>query len=159
MRRNDREVTGVDELLGIMRRCDACRIAINGDDGFPYIIPLNFGIMADGEKGVGLVFHSAREGRKLDLLKADDRASFEMDCGHRLQYFEDKGYCTMAYESVVGKGRIRMLEGDEKDRALHALMDQFHPGENAYFNPAAAERTAVYRLDVSEMTGKRKPPK
>lgn len=62
----------------------------------------------------------------------------------------------MSFESVIGKGKIRMLAGEEKDSALRALMDQYHPGENAYYNPAATERTAVYRLDISEMTGKRK---
>ena len=159
MRRRDCEVTGLDELLGIMRRCDVCRLALNGSDGFPYIVPLNFGIQIDDKGNVGLVFHSALEGYKLDLMKADNRASFEMDCGHKLQYIEDKGYCTMLFESVMGKGKIRILSGDEKVSALRALMDQYHPGENVYYNPAATERTAVYRLDISEMTGKRKLPK
>lgn len=155
MRRRDCEVIGLDELLGIMRRCDVCRLALNGSDGFPYIVPLNFGIQIDDKGNAGLVFHSALEGYKLDLMKADNRASFEMDCGHKLQYIEDKGYCTMLFESVMGKGKIRILSGDEKVSALRALMDQYHPGENAYYNPAATERTAVYRLDISEMTGKR----
>ena len=159
MRRRDCEVIGLDELLGIMRRCDVCRLALNGSDGFPYIVPLNFGIQIDDKGNVGLVFHSALEGYKLDLMKADNRASFEMDCGHKLQYIEDKGYCTMLFESVMGKGKIRILSGDEKVSALRALMDQYHPGENAYYNPAATERTAVYLLDISEMTGKRKLPK
>lgn len=40
MRRGDREVTDSSELLEIMRRCDVCRLALNGDHGFPYIVAL-----------------------------------------------------------------------------------------------------------------------
>lgn len=82
MRRRDREVTSFDELPGIMRRCDVCRLTLNGNDGFPYIVPLNFGIQADGKGSVGLVFHSALEGCKFDLMRTDNRASYEMDCEH-----------------------------------------------------------------------------
>ena len=95
-----------------MKRCDGCRLALN-DDGYPYILPLNFGIkIVDGK--VILYFHSALEGYKVDIIKKDNRASFEMDCKHQLQYFKEKGYCTMAYESVIGSGRIRILEEVEK---------------------------------------------
>jgi nitroimidazol reductase NimA-like FMN-containing flavoprotein (pyridoxamine 5'-phosphate oxidase superfamily) len=157
MRKKNREITEFDEILNIMKRCDVCRLALN-DDGYPYIIPLNFGIDISGEK-ISLIFHSALEGRKIDLIKNDNRASFEMDCGHMLQYFEDKGYCTMAYESVTGYGRIRILSEDEKHEALKKLMAHYHPGKDTYFNPAAISRTLVYALDVEQLTGKRKLPK
>ena len=102
MRRKDREVTDLSEIIEIMKNCDVCRLALN-DDGFPYILPLNFG-MAVNEDKITLYFHSALEGYKVGLIQKDNRASFEMDCKHELQYFEDKGYCTMAYESVIGRG-------------------------------------------------------
>jgi len=54
MRRKDREVTDLSE---IMKNCDVCRLALN-DDGFPYILPLNFGMAVNGEK-ITLYFHSA----------------------------------------------------------------------------------------------------
>lgn len=157
MRQKNREVTDKNEIIDIMRRCDVCRLALN-DSGYPYILPLNFGLeVVDDE--ITLLFHSAIEGYKVELIQNDNRASFEMDCKHELQYFEDKGYCTMAYESVVGKGHIRILEDDEKMEALQKLMDHYHPGENAYFNPVAMPRTMVYCLSVEEITGKRKLPK
>ena len=157
MRKQEREVKDIAEILDIMRRCDVCRIALN-NDGFPYIVPLNFGLwVEDGQ--IRLVFHSALEGTKLDLIRRDNRASFEMDCGHRLQYFEDRGYCTMAYESVVGYGCIRILEDAQKEDALSAIMEQYHPGKDAYFNPAAIPRTLVYVLEVDGVSGKRKAAK
>ena len=154
MRRKDREITDIQEIIGIMKRCDVCRLALN-DDGYPYIVPLNFGV-AENEGSIELYFHSALEGHKLDLIRKDSRASFEMDCDHQLQYFKDKGYCTFAYESVVGRGHVTILPDDEKLHALRILMDQYHRGENAEFNQAAIPRTVVYKLTVEEVTGKKK---
>ena len=165
MRRKDREVTNRNEILGIIRRCDVCRIGLIDDDGTPYIVPLNFGVDADDE--ITLYFHSATEGHKLDLIAKNNRASFEMDCRHELQYFEDKGYCTMSFESVMGKGTIRILNDEEKLDALKKLMRQYHGGqaggqhgsEDVYFSTAAIPRTTVFALTVDTITAKRKLPK
>lgn len=158
MRRSDREITDFDQLLDVMRSCNVCRLALNDEDGFPYVIPLNFGLQVEGSQ-VRLVFHSALQGRKLELMARDPRAAFEMDADHVLQYFPEKGYCTMAYASVVGKGRLRMLDESQKLDALQAIMDQCHPGQDAGFSTKAMDRTAVYCLDVESLTGKRKLPK
>ena len=193
MRQADREVKDLSEIIEIMKRCDVCRLALNHDSGFPYIVPLNFGIMTDSDIWTGsestadsgnmtgsvnntippvsadntgnssihirLVFHSALEGTKIDLLKRDPRASFEMDCRHQLQYDSEKGYCTMAYESVIGRGTVHILGEAEKLQVLRALMDQYHPGQNAFFNPAAMSRTLCWCLDIETLTAKRKLPK
>lgn len=157
MRRNDREITDRAEIIEVMKKCDVCRLALN-DHGYPYIIPLNFGL-TETNGTIELYFHSALEGRKVDLIQEDNRAAFEMDCSHLLQYFQEKGYCTYAYESVTGRGRISILGEDEKMEALRLLMDHYHPNANAPFNPAALPRTLIYKLTVEELTGKRKAPK
>ena len=157
MRQKNREIKEFNEIIEVMKSCDVCRLALN-DGGYPYILPLNFGIeVVDGK--LNLYFHSALEGHKVDLIKKDNRASFEMDCRHQLQYFEEKGYCTMSYESVIGRGRIRILDEEEKMDALMKLMDHYHMGKDAYFNPAAIPRTLVYVLEVEKITAKRKEPK
>ena len=154
MRRSDREIKELQDIIKVMEKCDVCRLAFN-DDGFPYIIPLNFGMSFENGQ-ILLYFHSALEGYKIDLIRKDNRAAFEMDCSHQLQYFEDKGYCTFSYESVIGRGRITILEDDEKVSALKLLMSHYHNGEDVYFNPAAIPRTTVYKLTVEQITGKRK---
>ena len=154
MRKANREVKDRNEIIEIMKRCDVCRLAFNNGD-YPYIVPLNFGLDADEEKVI-IYFHSALEGTKVDIMKREMKATFEMDCNHELQYYEDRGYCTMAYESVIGKGKIRILSEDEKMDALKKLMAQYHKNKEAYFNPAAIPRTLVYCLEVEEMTAKRK---
>lgn len=158
MRRSDREITTLAELIKIMDKCDVCRLSLNDESGYPYIIPLNFGIKLLEDKVV-LYFHSACEGRKLDIIRQDIRASFEMDCDHLLQSFADKGYCTMSYQSVIGHGKISFVEDlYEKKEALTILTDHYH-NEHFEFNPAAIPRTTVFKLDVTAMTGKKKVPK
>lgn len=51
MRRKDREVTDLSEIIEIMKNCDVCRLALN-DDGFPYILPLNFGMAVNGNGAI-----------------------------------------------------------------------------------------------------------
>ena len=154
MRRHDREITDKNEILEIMNRCDVCRLAFNDGD-YPYILPLNFGI-EEKDGHIILYFHSALEGYKTELIKRDNRVSFEMDCKHELKYDDEKGYCTMAYESVIGRGRIEVLPDDEKENALRKIMGHYHHSEDTYFNPAAIPRTLVYMLMIEEMTAKRK---
>lgn len=107
MRRKDREITEFDEIVKVMKKCDVCRVALN-DDGYPYIVPLNFGMKAEGGQ-ITLYFHGAGEGRKYELIEKNNRASFEMDCSHKLIADREGCRCTMGYESVVGRGRIKIL--------------------------------------------------
>lgn len=151
MRRRDREVTDFQEMTAIMEKCDVCRIALN-NDGYPYILPLNFG-MAVREGTVELYFHGAAEGTKYELIEKDNRAAFEMDCGHKLRLETDTGNCTMDYESVTGQGHIEMIPDDEKSHVLQILMKHYR-GEDFPFNKALMPATKVFKLVVENMTGK-----
>jgi 5-nitroimidazole antibiotic resistance protein len=154
LRKADREIKSRDEIIEIMKRCDVCRLVFNNGE-YPYIVPLNFGLEVDNEKII-LYFHSALEGTKVEIMKREMKATFEMDTKHELQYYEEKGYCTMSYESVIGRGKIKILSENEKMNALKKLMAQYHKDKEAYFNPAAIPRTLVYSLEIEEMTAKRK---
>ena len=44
MRRKDREIREKDEIIRVMEACDVCRLALNDLDGWPYLLPLNFGL-------------------------------------------------------------------------------------------------------------------
>lgn len=153
MRRKDREITDFNEIIQIIKKCDVCRIALN-DDGFPYVVPLNFGFEVQGEQ-VFFYFHAASEGRKLELIAKDNRATFEMDCDHNFILYEERMSCTMGYESVIGHGTIEILPEEEKYRALKILMRQYH-AEDFLFNTDMMKVTTVMKMTVLDMTGKRR---
>lgn len=134
-----------------MKKCNVCRVTLN-NNGYPYILPLNFG-MCIKEGKIELYFHGAVEGTKYDLIKKDNRASFEMDCEHKLVTEMERGSCTMEYESVIGQGYIEMLSDDEKYNALCILMKHYHQ-EDFPFNKSVMPHTKVFKLVIEKVTGK-----
>lgn len=152
-RRKDREITDFEEIIGIIKKCDVCRIALNDVD-FPYIVPLNFGLDVQGEQ-VFLYFHAAQEGKKLELIARDNRAAFEMDCDHSFILYGERMSCTMGYASVMGRGTIDILPEEEKYAALKILMRQYH-AEDFRFRTDMIKDTTVLRMTVTDMVGKRR---
>ena len=151
MRRSDRAIKELNDIIQVMKKCDVCRLALNDED-YPYILPLNFGMQTDNGKII-LYFHGANQGKKLDLIAKDNRVSFEMDCSHNLVTDEAKGNCTMNYESVIGCGKIEIVPEDEKYDALCILMKHYHQ-EDFPFNKAVIPQTTVLKLLVESVTGK-----
>lgn len=154
MRRNDREVKEMGDLLQIMDRCKVCRIAMRDGDSL-YIVPMNFGYTFENEV-ITLVFHSAKAGRKLDALRKNNEVAFEMDCEGRLITADTACEYGYAFESVLGNGQVSFLDDvEEKKRALSVLM-KHQTGQEFTFEDAMTESVCVFAITVREMTGKRK---
>lgn len=139
--------------IEIIKKCDTCRLALN-DEEYPYIIPLNFGLEVDGE-ALSHYFHGAREGEKYNLIRKNNKASFEMDCSHKLITSDKACGYTMEFESVVGQGTIEILDDDEKLKGLSALMSQYTDKKDYSFDPNVVKKTFVLKLSIDEMMGKR----
>lgn len=107
LRRKDREVKDYQEIIKIIDACDCCRLGFV-DDKEAYIVPLNFGYEIIGSN-LTLFFHSAKEGRKIDLVNKQKSVAFELDCSHKL--VEGKEACdyTFLYQSVMGKGKLEIV--------------------------------------------------
>lgn len=154
MRRHDRELTERGELEAILRTADVCRLAFS-TGGAPYIVPMNFGYRWDGR--LVLFFHCASEGRKLELMKANPSVGFELDVDHRLVKAPEACTWGMDYGSIIGTGRLSMVEGDEGRRdALDAIMAQYGFEGTPGYAAAKYAKTVVLRLDVEEFSGKRR---
>jgi nitroimidazol reductase NimA-like FMN-containing flavoprotein (pyridoxamine 5'-phosphate oxidase superfamily) len=148
MRRREREITDRASIEAILRRATVCRIGLIGKDG-PYVLPMSFGY----EAGY-LYVHSAREGRKLDLLRADPRVGFEVDLD--LEVVKGKTPCEWAlrYRSVVGLGRATLVEGrEEKRRGLEVILRQ-HGADPGGLSEPSLDGVALIRIEIQEMTGK-----
>ncbi|MDR0386546.1 MAG: pyridoxamine 5'-phosphate oxidase family protein [Treponema sp.] len=156
MRRKDREVTGIEDMLGIIRECKVCRLGM-ADDGVPYVVPLNFGYEYRDEL-LTLYFHGAREGKKIDILRKNNRVCFEMDTGHQLTREETACAYGFNYASIIGLGTVEFLEEDaEKIRGLNLIMKhQTGEDRNFEYGEAGLRAVAVYRLRAEAFTGKRR---
>jgi nitroimidazol reductase NimA-like FMN-containing flavoprotein (pyridoxamine 5'-phosphate oxidase superfamily) len=156
MRRKDREVSEREALLEILASNTVCRLGLAVDNR-PYIVPLNFGYTWGGDEPLRLYFHCAREGLKLDMLTQNNLACFEMDSEHKLLPGREPCDQCFAYASIIGWGRVRLLEqAEEKRHALHKLMEhQAGPGTYA-FSEADIATVAVLCLEAEEISGKRR---
>jgi nitroimidazol reductase NimA-like FMN-containing flavoprotein (pyridoxamine 5'-phosphate oxidase superfamily) len=154
MRRKDREIIPVEEKLEIIEKNKVCRIALS-QNNLPYIVPLNYGYSF--EEGVlTLYFHGSAEGKKMDIIKENNNACFEIDCDSKL--IEGGAPCSYSYsfKSIIGFGKIVMLNLEaEKINGLNKIMKHQTGKDAAYnFEENMLKKTAVYKIVVEEFTGK-----
>lgn len=154
MRRKDREITDPEKIRQILDGCHCCRLGLC-DQGRAYIVPLNFGYAQDGDGQYTFYFHGAGEGRKIDLMKADRWAGFEMDTGYQIHEADKACGWSAAFCSIIGGGEITFLESPEdKRQALTRIMAHVSGREDWTFPDAAVEGTCVYKLEVRELSCK-----
>lgn len=153
MRQKLREITDQSSLLTLLEGCDVCRIALC-DNNRPYIVPVNFGYVWL-ESGLDLYVHGALEGRKIDIIRQNNQACFEMDWKHELKLAEQACDCSMNYESLIGEGSIEILtDPAEKRFGLDRIMAHYGRTDCTY-GDRILDRTCVMRLRVGSLSGKR----
>ena len=156
MRRKDREIQNVEDIIKIIEKCKFARVALSQKD-MPYIVPMNYGYIFKNNKLI-LFFHSALEGKKIDIIKINNNACFELDCDTNL--IEGDIACKHGYEyrSVIGFGKILFLEtNEEKIEGLNVLMKhQTGKDINYTFNENELKSVLVFKMEVEEFTGKQR---
>lgn len=153
MRRNDREVKNIDEIERIIKCCMVCHLGIHHTP-YPYVVPLSFGYTRVDDT-FALFFHCAQEGKKLRLMRLNPFVSFAMECNAQLITGEEACRYSMEYESVCGSGTISKVMGDEKVQAFEAILRHYDPSRSFSFPEKEMSATAILRLDVLHITGKR----
>ena len=153
MRRKDREVTDPQTIQDILSRCTVCRLGFC-DQGRAYIVPLSFGWAAENGTYT-FYFHGAAEGRKIDLIRANGRAGFELDTGCQLHPAEKACGWSAAFQSIIGEGPVSFVEDpEEKRKALARIMAHNTGREDWEFPDAMLSATCVYRLTAEELSCK-----
>ncbi len=153
MRRKDREIREIDDILAIINRAQVLRLALIDDD-FPYIVPLHYGY--EYKNGV-LVFymHSATEGHKLDLISRNPNVCVELDCDTELiDGGEVPCKYSSVYASVIARGKAELVDNEiEKIHGLKLLMLN-QTGQIFDFNREMAESVAVIKVVAEKITAK-----
>jgi uncharacterized protein len=155
MRRKDREVSNKVEIMSIIEKCKVCHLAMV-DKGLPYVVPLNFGYILD-DGLLTLFFHSAKTGRKLDILKENNTVCFEMACEGIPDNVENPCNSGYYFESVHGFGHVEFIDDiNEKCNALTLLM-KHQSKQDFVFTEKQADGVCVYKVVSTDFIGKRKP--
>jgi len=127
----------------------ACRLAmVDGDQ--PYVVPLCFGYRDNL-----LYIHSASAGRKIDILKRNNRVCFVFDIeGEIIKKADQACSWSMKYKSVIGFGKASFIQDpQEKRKALDCIMRQYAEGSFVYAEEKI-DKIVVIRIDIEQMTGK-----
>ena len=150
MRRKNQSMTQ-QETEDILYRGTSGVLALAGDNGYPYSVPLSY--VFDGEK---IYFHCARSGHKLDAIQRNEKASF---CVIDQDQIVPEKYTTY-FKSIVVFGRIRILEDEEKkQKAIEKLASKYAPADTpAHRNKFIKEEWSplcMLEMTIDHMTGKK----
>ena len=148
MRRSDRKITNTAEIESLIRTSPLCHLAMI-DNGKPYVVPMNFGFFNGA-----LYFHSAPQGRKIDVLRKNPEVCFSIVDKYGLVTGEKACSWTASYRSVSGTGKaVIIIDREEKEKGLKILMARY--SDKVYnFTEEDLFGVVVIRVDIEEMTGK-----
>jgi Predicted flavin-nucleotide-binding protein len=151
VRRKDRQLND-EAALALLNQGEYGILGLADLGGQPYPVPFSY-LFKDGR----IFFHSAREGRKIEIIKANPRACFVV-VGQTKPVWD--GGCATYYESVMVFGQVReVTDDDEKYAALYGLSAKYLPGDldkaDDYIKHMFS-RTLVFALEAETITGKGK---
>lgn len=149
MRRSDKEIVDENVIIDIMTKSRICRLGFI-DNGEAYIVPVGFAY----SEGV-IYVHSAHSGRKMDILKQNNRVSFEIE--YYTEIIEGEKPCdwTMKYRSVMGRGTV-VIENDAaaKKAGLDLIMRKYGAKGELVYDEAVLACMTLLKLTVESVTGK-----
>lgn len=135
----------------VLDKADFAVLSMIDEDGLPYCLPIS--VVRIGEK---LYFHSAENGRKAEAMSKEPNVC--ITAAVDVVSAEDK--FTTYFKSAVVRGKaVRVTDDEEKITALKAICERFTPSNMPDFSNAikmSLPRTAVWRIDIENATGKQK---
>jgi hypothetical protein len=153
MHRKEREIRDFEEIEEIIETADVCRIALSDND-IPYIVTMNYGYKKESRPV--LYLHSAKNGKKIDIIKRNNAVCFQMSIDHKLGKTHLRCNCGMNYKSVVGMGKISFItDKAEKIEALNNIVDRYTKEEKHIFDEKYVDITTVLRIDIDDISGKK----
>ncbi|HOW44229.1 MAG TPA: pyridoxamine 5'-phosphate oxidase family protein [Candidatus Aminicenantes bacterium] len=152
LRRKEKEIKDPAEMKAILAGALCVTVAMcRGDE--PYLVTLSPGY--DRERNA-LYFHCAREGKKIDFLKANPRVWGQaiLDRGY------SHGHCDHLFDSVQFAGRVCFVDDPaEKRHALGVMIRQLERNPEAVaaaqVTDASMARVCIGRIDIEFMSGKK----
>jgi hypothetical protein len=148
MRKKEREITDPQAMESIIERAVVCPLAM-ADNNIPYVVPVNFGY----ENGC-LYIHSATEGKKIDIIRQNNRVCFEVEADLEMVRGDTACKWSMRYRSVIGWGRAFLVEGSEAKRAALDIIMRHYSGGSHEYPEKNVDKVAIIRVEIDSMTGK-----
>ena len=149
IRKKKNEVSA-DMAIALLQSSRRGVLAVNGDDGYPYAIPINY-IYDDNAKKI--YFHGARVGHKVDALRACDKVCFTV---YGNETIKEEDWAPFV-QSVVVFGRCHLMKADpEAVKRLKQFAMKYYPSEQMVDEEIAHAGKAVqiFEIEVEHLSGK-----
>lgn len=127
-------------------------VAIVDESGQPFVIPMGFA--RDGER---LLLHGSTASRLMKLLASGVPACVEITILDGLVFARSAFESSMNYRSVIAIGNAKILEGEEKEKALEILTEKLFPGRNSEVRPTKSDElraTTIVQFPLDETSVK-----
>ena len=147
MRRKKQKLTE-KQCIDILKRAKTATLALHGDDGYPYSIPVNY-VYLDGK----IYFHGAKEGHKADAVNRCDKVCLTV----WNQGFKKEGHWEWNPTSVVVFGKVKpVTENNIFEDRLRKLAAKYYPTTDEIEEEMqrSASRTQLFAIKIEHMTGK-----
>jgi nitroimidazol reductase NimA-like FMN-containing flavoprotein (pyridoxamine 5'-phosphate oxidase superfamily) len=150
MRRKEKCVSDPNVLHSVIRKAQVCRLGLV-DGSTPYIIPMSFGF-----DGTHLYVHSAKEGRKIDILDKNNRVCLEFEQDVALVRGTNPCNSGFRYLTVICHGTADVVcDAEEKCYGLNQIVKQYEPEwSSRQFTKQEISRVVVFKIIIEQMIGK-----
>jgi nitroimidazol reductase NimA-like FMN-containing flavoprotein (pyridoxamine 5'-phosphate oxidase superfamily) len=151
MRRKEKEIKDIHEIEAIIQKAEVCRLGL-AVDNTPYVVPVNYGY-----ENNCLYIHCAKQGRKIDMIRQNNRVCFEMDIEVKI-WDRDKPACdwSSSYRSVIGYGQAFLSEDfEEKKQALDIIMKHYSDKDSFQYPEEAVENVGIIKIVIDQLSGKK----
>ncbi|ASS37521.1 pyridoxamine 5'-phosphate oxidase family protein [Mogibacterium pumilum] len=148
--RNKKKELSEESAKRLLREAPRGIIAVNGDEGYPYAVPINY--LYDEERN-RIYFHGLRSGYKVDSLKVSDKICFTV---YGNETIKEESWAPFV-QSVVVFGRCRTIENrDDMLEALKNFAMKYYPNEKMVLDEIKATGNAVqmFEIEIEHLTGK-----
>ena len=147
--RRKRQQLSEEECIEILKSGTSGVLAVAGDDGYPYAVPLSY-VFCDSK----IFFHCAKTGHKLDAIKKNSKVSFCVTGQDKI--IPEK--FTTYFRSVIVFGKACILENNsEKRQAIEKLAEKYSPGMEKEREQEIGKEfnlLCMVEITIDHMTGK-----
>jgi uncharacterized protein len=151
MPRKVRIIANETEKEEVIKKCDCCYVGMVDEQNLPYVVPFNFGY-----RDKYIYLHSAPEGKKINILRKNNRVCIAFSTDHQMYHQHESMACSysMFYKSVICYGKVEFIDNfEQKVEAMNIIMQQY-TGKDFTYSVPSINGVRVYRVLVEEMTGK-----
>lgn len=148
--RKKKNEIGIEEAKKLLHDARRGILAVNGDDHYPYAIPVNYLYDEEDQK---IYFHGSRVGHKVDALKICDKVCFTVFGNETVK---EEPWAPFL-QSVVIFGRCHLVEDQPAAMALlKRFAMKFYPNEELVDEEMAlfGKATQMYEIEIEHLSGK-----